>query len=76
MAFSYTLLGAAAARVQSHCDLDGQVPERGDHWQQFRWNRRMRSRFERTGEWELFVSVAIAATAAAHEQLRSLEGWP
>lgn len=76
MAFSYTLLGAAAARVQSSCDLDGQVPERGDQWQQFRWDRRMRSRFEQTGEWELFVSVAIRATTAAHEQLRSLEGWP
>lgn len=75
MVFSYTLLGAAAAQVQSYCDLDGQVPEWGDQWQQFRWNRRMRSRFEQTGEWELFVTVAIAATAAAHQQLRSLEDW-
>lgn len=75
MAFPYSLLGPAAARIQGYCDLDGQVPERGDEWHQFRWNRRMRSRFEQPGEWEAFVATAIAATAAATQQLRSLEDW-
>ena len=79
MGFQTSILGPLWGKIQPYSDLDGLVPENGDEWRQFHWDRRMRRHFDDHDQgsqhWSHFVAQAQDATLSAERDLLRLEGW-
>ncbi|GET41046.1 hypothetical protein [Microseira wollei] len=61
MAFHISILGAVSAKLQRYADEDGFVPEVGDRWQNFPWEREVIGVFgdKKIGEacWQVFLTL-------------------
>lgn len=77
MAFHIATLGAVSAKLQRYADEDGFVPELGDRWQNFPWEREVLAVFgdKKIGEacWQVFVVDAQMQIAKALRELEDLE---
>ena len=82
MAFHLSNLGSLSASLQGYADNEGFIPEKGDHWQEFKWPHKRQQAFadQENGEayWQDFLAKAMAATEKAEQALENLkysDGW-
>ncbi|MBD2160584.1 hypothetical protein H6G52_00830 [Limnothrix sp. FACHB-881] len=79
MSYHVSLLGPVSGQIQRCSDLDGWVPEPGDRWQSFRWDRRTLRQLSDPNlgrqQWLQWLGHAEVATAEAVKSLMVLEGW-
>lgn len=82
MAFHLSNLGSLSATLQTYADTQGFIPQKGDHWQQFKWSHNLQKTFadKENGEaqWRHFLAKAIAMTLKAErslEELRYSDDW-
>jgi len=79
MAYHISLLGPVSGYLQRCSDLDGLVPEPGDHWQAFRWDQRIRRQLmDPQHGAQAWIQWLVCTQKIRHEavqSLRILEGW-
>ena len=77
MAFNIFDLGPASGQLQEYADINNQIPEPGDSWEDFKWPHSLARKFahKETGAkcWQEFLAEAVAATARAIDTLAALE---
>ncbi|HEY9688945.1 MAG TPA: hypothetical protein V6D46_03055 [Coleofasciculaceae cyanobacterium] len=79
MAYHISLLGPVSGYLQRCSDLDGLVPEPGDHWQSFRWDQRILRELadpdHGTQRWTQWLLCTQEIRNEAVQNLQILEGW-
>ena len=62
--FHKTNLGSFAAHVDQYADIDGYVPQAGDHWSKMNWDALIDWDADK---WQEYVEDAVRATERAEQ---------